>query len=95
MERLGQRLDLRHHERPGAGHWRVLRDSVRCRFGAMGGTERVVDVNIAQRRHLPRESVVVFLLAVVEAAILEQHRLARLNCHPIQPVAPEGNFLAK
>ena len=50
-------------------------DAVRRRFGTMRRTEGVVDVDVAQVRHLPRELVVVLLLADVEAAVLEQHDL--------------------
>ena len=40
-------------------------------------------VDVAERRHLPRELLVVLLLALVEAAVLEQHDLRRPSaaCH--------------
>ena len=71
-----ERVELGGHQRAGARDRRVLRDAVRRRLGAMRGAERVVDVDVAQRRHLARERVVVLLLALVEAAVLEQHDVA-------------------
>ena len=78
-ERLAERVELGRHQRAGAGDRRVLRDAVRRRLGAVRGAERVVDVDVAEPRHLPRERVVVLLLARVEAAVLEQHHGARLR----------------
>ncbi len=89
-ERLAERLELRGHQRPRAGDRRVFRDAVRRRLGAMRGAERVVDVDIAELRHLARERVVVRLLALVEAAVLEQHDITgrersvpRAAVHPV------------
>ena len=71
----------------------IFGDAVRRRLGAMRRAEGVVDVDVAQRRHLSRERVVVLLLALVEAAVLEQHDLPRLQrVEPraaVDPVAHE------
>ena len=45
----------------------------------MGGAERVVDVDVAVRRERLRERRVVGLLRGVEAEVLEQEHLARLE----------------
>ena len=76
-ERLAERIELGGQQRAGAGDRRVLRDAVRGRLGAMRGAEGVVAVDVAELRHLLRERVVVLLLALVEAAVLEQHDLTR------------------
>src|SRR5262245_9823524 len=53
----------------------------------MRRAEGIVHVDIAQRRHPARERFVVLLLALVDAAVLEHHRLARLHfeaaVHPV------------
>src|SRR6185437_15097455 len=52
-------------------------------------------VDVAERRHFPREAVVVLLLAHVEAAVLEQHHLAGLHADAVHPVAHQGHLAAK
>ena len=82
LQRLAQRLELLRQQRARAGHRRVLGDAVCGGLGSMGSREGIVDVDIAQRRHLLRQRVVVLLLALVEAAVLQQHRFARLDADP-------------
>ena len=78
-ERLAERIELRGEQRTGASDASVPGDAVRGRLGAVRGAECVIDVNVAKARHLPRQRVVVLLLAGVEAAILEQHNIAGLE----------------
>ena len=87
-ERLRDRVDLGGEQRARAGDRRELGDAVGGRLGAVRGAERVVDVDIAERRHLPRQRRVVLLLALVEAAVLEHDDLARRGRrrHPTQLV---------
>ena len=53
-------------------------DAVGARLGAVRRAEGVHHEDVAERRHLLRELVLVLLLALVEAHVLEQHDLARL-----------------
>ena len=58
----------------------------------MRGCESIVDVDVAQARHFPCERFVVFLLANVEATVLEQHDLAGLETRvPVPAVDPVAN----
>ena len=52
----------------------------------MRGAERVMHKNIAQRSHLARQRLGVFLLADVQAAVFQQHDLAGLHVHAVHPV---------
>ena len=65
----------------------ILRHTVRARLRAMRGTERVHHVDIAERRHLARQLLIVLFLALVEAHVLEQHDLARGDVDAVQPIA--------
>jgi hypothetical protein len=60
---LVKALQFRRHQRPGAGDFREARDAVRRRLGAVRSAERVVDVDVAQRGDLFRQTFVVRLLA--------------------------------
>ena len=64
-------------------------DAVGRRFRAMRGAEGVVDVDVAQRGQLARELVAVLLLALVDAAVLEQHHLAGLHRHAVDPIGAQ------
>ena len=92
VSELTRPIELGRQQRPGAGDLGVPRDAVRRGLGAMRGAERVVDVNVAQRCDLAGEGLVVLLLALVDAAVLEQHHLARLHVHAADPVAPERHL---
>ena len=76
-----------------------LRDAVRRRLGAVRGAEGVVHVDVAERGHLARQRLVVLLLALVEAAVLEQHDLARLERREpgaaVDPVADQRHLAAR
>jgi hypothetical protein len=63
---------------PGAGHRRELRNAVGAGLGPVRGAEGVVHEDVAQRGHLARQRLVVLLLALVDAAVLQQHHLAGL-----------------
>ncbi len=58
----------------------------------MRGTESVVHIHIAQRRHFFRELVAVFFLAAVKARVFEQHRLARHHADAVNPIAYQRDF---
>ena len=94
-ERLGDRVDLGGEQRPGAGDRRELGDAVGRRLGAMRGAERVVDEDVAERRHLPRQRRVVLLLALVEAAVLEHDDLARRDGDAVDPVRSQRHGAAE
>ena len=51
-ERRAERVELGRQQRTRAGDRRELRDAVRRGLGAMRGAERVVDVDVAELRHL-------------------------------------------
>src|SRR5205823_8126217 len=78
-ERTAERIQLGGEQRPRTGDARKTRDAVGRRFGAMRSREGVVDVDVAQTRHLPRERFVVLLFALVEAAVLEEDRVSGLQ----------------
>ena len=87
-ERPGDGVDLGGEQRAGAGDRRELGDAVGRRFGPVRGAERVVDEDVAQRRHLPGQGRIVLLLAPVQAAVLEQHQFAGPTSTPsTQPVS--------
>ena len=56
-------------------------------LGAVRRAECVIHVNVAQRGHAFRELGIVFLLTLVEAAILQQYDAAGRNAHPVEPIA--------
>ncbi len=91
LERRLQRRQFADQQRAGAGHRRVLRDSVSARLGAMRRAERIHHIDIAQRGHFLRQIVRVLLFALVEAHVLEQHDLAGVNVHAVQPVLLQGH----
>ena len=61
----------------------------------MRRAERVIHVDIAERRVLAGEVFVVLLFADIEAAVFEHHNVTRFNRDTIPPVAHEGHFGAK
>ena len=88
---VSRRRQLADQQRARTGHRRIFRDAVGAGLGPMRRAERVHDVYVAQRRHLPGQRVVVLLLALVEAHVLEQHHLARRRRDAIDPVALQGH----
>jgi hypothetical protein len=72
-----------------------LAHAVRARFGAVRRREGVHDVDVAERRHLLRQLVLVLLLALVEAHVLEQHDLAGSAVDAVEPVALEAHLAAE
>ena len=94
-QRLAQRIELGRQQRAGAGDRRVLRDAVRGGFGAMRGAESVIHIDVAQLRHLLREFVAVLFLALVDAAVFQQHHLAGLDVDAIDPVLLQLDRLAQ
>ena len=70
-----ERLDLAFQQPPGGARQQV-RDALGARVRAVGGAERVVDVDVGQLRQRARELGVVVGLARLEADVLEQQDLA-------------------
>jgi hypothetical protein len=64
-QRLAQGVDLGAHQHAGAGDRGEFGDAVGGCFGAVGGAEGVIDIDVAQLGHLLRQFVVVLLLALV------------------------------
>ena len=91
LERALERVELAREQRSRAGDGRRERDAVRAGLGAVRRAEGVHDEDVAQRRHALRERRVVLLLAFQEADVLEQHGLARLRGHALEPVGMEPN----
>ena len=58
-------------------------------LGAVGSAEGVVDVNIAKCRHFLRERVVVLLFANIDAAVFQQHHIARCHVDTVQPIGDQ------
>ncbi|CAM2151952.1 hypothetical protein PT2222_270067 [Paraburkholderia tropica] len=62
----------------------------------MRGAERVVHVDVAELRHLLRQLVGILLLALVDAAVFEQHDVARLDVHAVfHPVRDQRHVAAE
>ena len=77
LEELREHLDLALHQQPGVGR-QELGDADGRGVGAMGGPERVVDVDVARTTASAcGELRVVRLLLGVEAQVLEEQHLAR------------------
>ena len=72
-------LDLLRHQQAGGRLLRVMDDALGRRVRAVRRAEGVVDVDVGERRELPREAAVVLLLFGVEAQVLEQHHAAGLG----------------
>ena len=77
VKRLAEVLDLGGHQEPGGRLAHVMDDALGRRVRAMRGAERVVDVDVAERRECRRERGIVRLFLGVEAQILEQDDAAR------------------
>src|SRR5207244_8906427 len=69
LERPRKSVDFGAHQRTRARHFCKARNAMRRRFGAMRGAECIVDVDVAKRSDPPREILVVFFFAFVEAAV--------------------------
>src|SRR5690606_41406715 len=76
---ISQRIQLGLEQRACASDRRETRDAMRGGLGTVRGTESVVDVDIAQCRHLARQGFVVLLFAGVDAAVLQDRKSTRLN----------------
>ena len=61
----------------------------------MGSAKRIVHKHVAQRGHFAGQRFVVFLLARVDAAVLQQHHLAGLHGHAIDPVGGQSHLTAE
>ncbi|MCY1529351.1 hypothetical protein D9M68_644900 [compost metagenome] len=87
VQRAAQGFQLGLQQGAGAGHGREARNAVGGGLGPVGRAEGVIDVDVAQRRHLLGQRFVVLLLADVHAAVFQQHDLAVIDLHAIDPVA--------
>ncbi|MNY24234.1 hypothetical protein D3C86_1579370 [compost metagenome] len=87
MQRTAQGVELGFQQGAGAGHGRKARDAMRRGFGAVRRAECVVDIDVAQRGHLLGQRFVVLLFADVHAAVFQQHDLAVIHLHAIDPIA--------
>ena len=95
LNSCGQRFDLTGQQRTRAGALREVRHAFRRRLSAVRRAERVIHVDIAERRVLAGEVFVVLLFADIEAAVFEHHNVTRFNRDTIHPVAHERHFGAK
>ena len=75
-ERVAEILQFLLHQQPGRRLRQELRDALDRRVRAVRRAERVVHVDVGERRQLRRERRVVLLLLRVEAEVLEQDDLA-------------------
>ena len=93
-EGLAERFELGGEERTGASRRREAGDAAGRGMGAVRGAEGVHHVHVAQRRHPPRQRLVVRLLAREEAHVLAEHDLAGLDvdASAIQPVHGEPDL---
>ena len=93
---LAKRIQFGRHQRARTGHCSEFRHALRGGFGTMRGAERIVDVDIAERRHLFGQRFVVFLFALVEAAVLEQYDFAGGDIKTaVDPIADHSHRLAQ
>ena len=69
-------LQLLFHQQPCRGFAHDVRDRFDRGVSAMRGAERVVDVQIGQRRELPGERRVVLFLFRMESQVFQQHDAA-------------------
>jgi hypothetical protein len=96
--RVGQRLvqgfEFLGHQQAGTGGRGELRHAVGRGFGTVGGAEGVHDKEVAQRGVFLRRRFDVLLLALVEAAVLQQHDFAGGDIESaIDPVAHQAHRL--
>jgi hypothetical protein len=90
-QRLAECVEFASHERARAGDRRKARHAMRRRLGTVRRAESVVYVDVAERRDLARQCLVVGLLALVDAAVLEQYELAGLHLDAVDPVRAHGH----
>ena len=81
-ERIAQVVELLLHEEARRRLRHELRDALGRGVGAVRAAERVVDVDVRQRRELLGEGGIVLLLGGVEAQVLEQEDAAGLRAPP-------------
>ena len=64
-------------------------------FCPVRGAKRIIDIHIAERRHFFSELVAVFLLADIDAAVLQHHDLTRRHRYAIHPILFQRNGLTQ
>ena len=92
---LAQRVQLGSQQRASSRNLGKLGHAVGRALGAVSGTERVHHKHVAQGGVLLGQLVGVFLLALVEAHVFEQHDVARFNVDAIEVVADQRHFPAQ
>ena len=91
-QRLGDGVDLSSQQGAGAGDRRVLGDAIGRTFGSVGRTKSVIHKDVAQGRQLARQRFGVFLLADIDAAVFQQHHLARLDLYAVDPIGQQRHL---
>ena len=79
LERLAEVGDFLFHQQSGNGGLEIVRNALRRSVRAVRRAEGIVHVDLGQRRQRFRESRIVGFLFRVEAQVLEQQHLARLE----------------
>ena len=92
---FANRVDLGRQQRPGTGDRGELGDTVGRALGAVGGAKGVVHIDIAQRSHFAGQHFLVLFLALVDAAVFEQHDLTRGHGHTIDPIGHQRHITAQ
>ena len=80
---------------PAQAMRRELGHAVGAGLGPMRRAEGIHHEHIAQRRHLPRQRLIVLLLALVEAHVLAQHHRAGRALDAAEPVLAQRHRLAE
>jgi len=92
VQRLAQRVQLGRQQRASAGDLGELGHAMGGALGAVRGAKGVHHEDIAQRRVLLRQFIGVLLLTLVEAHVLQQHQLARLDLDAAQVVLDQRHL---
>jgi hypothetical protein len=73
----------------------ILRDAIGGALGAVGSAKGVVHKDIAQGGQLAGQLFLVLLLADIDAAVFQQHHLARGHGHAVHPVGKQRHVAAQ
>ena len=88
-------IDLGGQQRAGAGDGRELGNAVGGAFSAVRGAKGVVHKHVAQGGEFSGQLGGVLFLAHVDAAVFQQHDLAWLHLHAVDPVGHQRHFAAQ
>src|SRR3569832_1961471 len=95
FERGGERLQLGRQQRTGAGNRRELRDALGRGLGAVRGAEGIHHEYIAECGVFLGKLVGVFLLALVEAHVLEHHDFTVRDVDAVEIILHHAHRLAQ